>query len=53
MKIPPVKVRVHKSNIVIASNHISQSRKTLLYSLDLHAVRVKIQDYYVKLYAFP
>ena len=37
MKSSPIKVRVDKSNIVIASDHISQSGQALLYPLDLDA----------------
>ena len=42
MKSSPIKVRVDKCDIVIAGNHISQSRKTLLYPLDLHAGGVNL-----------
>ena len=36
LKERPVKIRMHKGNIVIAGDDISQGGESLLYSLDLH-----------------
>ena len=55
-KSSPIKVRVHKGNIVVAGNHIPQSRQTLLYPLDLHAgggvVVKQNQNIYTRIHSY-